>query len=94
MTRFPGPRLESLADLRGVATYAIELVVIGVGYFVLAKACLALDALHSGGTPIWPADGFALAAVLLRGYRVWPAIFVAARSLLHRPPLPVQVMRA
>ena len=46
VTRFPGPRLESLADLRGVATYAIELVVIGVGYFVLAKACLALDALH------------------------------------------------
>ena len=78
MTRFPGPRLELLADLRGVATYAIELVVIGVGYFVLAKACLALDALHSGGTPIWPADGFALAAVLLRGYRVWPAIFAAA----------------
>jgi hypothetical protein len=78
VTRFPGPRLESLADLRGVATYAVELVVIGVGYFALARAGLALDALHSGGTPIWPATGFAVAAVLLRGYRVWPAIFAAA----------------
>jgi PAS domain S-box-containing protein len=78
VTRFPGPRLESLAKLRGLGTYAVELVAIGVGYFVLAKACLALDALHTGGIPIWPANGFALAAVLLRGYRVWLAIFAAA----------------
>ena len=77
MTRFAGPRLASLADLRGLSTYALELAVIGAGYFVLAKVCLILDALHPGGIPIWPATGFALAAVLLRGYRVWPAIFAA-----------------
>ncbi|MET0924220.1 MAG: MASE1 domain-containing protein, partial [Xanthobacteraceae bacterium] len=78
MTRFAGPRLESLADLRGLATYALELVIVGAAYFVLAKVSLALDALQPGDMPIWPATGFALAAVLLRGYRVWPAIFMAA----------------
>jgi PAS domain S-box-containing protein len=77
VTRFAGPRLGSLADRRGLSTYALELAVIGAGYFVLAKVCLILDALHPGGIPIWPATGFALAAVLLRGYRVWPAIFAA-----------------
>ena len=80
MTRFPGLRLESLAalDARGLATYALELVVVGAAYFVLAKVFLALDPIYPGGVPIWPATGFALAAVLLRGYRVWPAIFAAA----------------
>jgi PAS domain S-box-containing protein len=78
VTRFAGPRLESLADLRGLATYALELVIVGAAYFVLAKVSLALDALQPGDIPIWPATGFALAAVLLRGYRVWPAIFMAA----------------
>src|SRR5258708_9458778 len=28
--------------------------------------------------PIWPPTGLALAAILLRGLRVWPAIFAAA----------------
>jgi integral membrane sensor domain MASE1 len=80
VTRFPGLRLESLAalDARGLATYALELIVVGAAYFVLAKVFLALDPIYPGGVPIWPATGFALAAVLLRGYRVWPAIFAGA----------------
>ena len=80
MTRFPGVRFKSLTALgpRGLAGYALALTVVGVAYFVLAKACLALAALHPGGIPIWLPAGFALAAVLLRGLRIWPAIFAAA----------------
>ncbi|MFG3594860.1 MASE1 domain-containing protein [Bradyrhizobium sp. RDI18] len=62
---------------RGIS-YAGGLVAIGVIYFALAKAGLALASLHPSATPIWPPTGVALAAVLLWGYRTWPAIFAAA----------------
>jgi PAS domain S-box-containing protein len=61
-----------------VATYALELAVIGAAYFVLTKASVALASSHLSAIPIWPPTGFALAAVLWRGLRVWPAIFAAA----------------
>ncbi|WP_187435730.1 MASE1 domain-containing protein [Bradyrhizobium hipponense] len=54
------------------------LVAIGVIYFALAKGGLALASIHPSATPIWPPTGVALAAVLLWGYRTWPAIFTAA----------------
>jgi integral membrane sensor domain MASE1 len=60
------------------AAFIVELCVIGAAYYGLAKGGLALASLHPSATPIWPPTGFALAAVLLRGYRVWPAIFLAA----------------
>src|ERR1700757_5000823 len=43
-----------------------------------AKLSLALASVHPSATPIWPPTGFALAAVLLLGYRVSPAIFLGA----------------
>jgi signal transduction histidine kinase/CheY-like chemotaxis protein len=51
---------------------------IGAIYFALAKGGLALASIHPSATPIWPPTGVALAAVLLWGYRTWPAIFTAA----------------
>ncbi len=65
-------------DARATARYAAELAAIAAGYFVLAKLGLALASLHPSASPIWPPTGFALAVVLLRGYRVWPAIFLGA----------------
>jgi PAS domain S-box-containing protein len=64
--------------VRQPAVYVIELCLIGLTYFALAKGGLALASINPSATPIWPPTGFALAAMLLRGYRVWPAIFVAA----------------
>jgi len=34
--------------------------------------------LHASASPVWPPAGIALAAILLVGYRAWPAIFVGA----------------
>jgi signal transduction histidine kinase/CheY-like chemotaxis protein len=62
---------------RGIS-HAGGLVAIGVIYFALAKGGLALASIHPSATPIWPPTGVALAAVLLWGYRTWPAIFAAA----------------
>ena len=60
------------------AHYCFELVAIGAIYFVLAKIGLVLASIHASATPIWPPTGLALAAVLLRGYRVAPAILLGA----------------
>ena len=65
-------------NFRQGTRYAGVLVAIGVIYFVLAKGGLALASVHPSATPIWPPTGLALAAVLLWGYRTWPAIFIAA----------------
>jgi integral membrane sensor domain MASE1 len=61
-----------------VRRYAIELLAIGLAYFAFAKIGLALASIHPSASPIWPPTGLALAAVMLRGYRVWPAIFLGA----------------
>lgn len=39
---------------------------------------LKLTILHPPVSPVWPPTGVALAALLLFGYRVWPAIFIAS----------------
>src|SRR5215470_16811528 len=70
VTRFRGSKFAATLQPRGVAKYAFELAVIGVCYFVLAKAGLRLASIYSSILPIWPAAGFALAAVLLQGLRV------------------------
>ncbi len=47
-------------------------------YVLLAKLSLGFASLHPSASPIWPPTGLALAAVLLLGYEIWPAIFLAA----------------
>src|SRR5881398_2500382 len=58
-----------------------ELRLIGiltVAYFIAGKLGLMLASLHASASPVWPPAGIALAALLLFGYRAWPAIFVGA----------------
>jgi signal transduction histidine kinase/CheY-like chemotaxis protein len=47
-------------------------------YFVAGKLGLQLAFLHASASPVWPPAGIALAALLLLGYRTWPAIFLGA----------------
>jgi signal transduction histidine kinase len=47
-------------------------------YFVAGKLALRLAFLHASVSPVWPPAGIALAALLVLGFRVWPAIFVGA----------------
>jgi signal transduction histidine kinase/ActR/RegA family two-component response regulator len=52
-------------------------------YFVAGKLSLKLAFLYASASPVWPPAGIALAALLLFGYRVWPAIFVGAFLVNH-----------
>jgi signal transduction histidine kinase len=47
-------------------------------YVIAGKIGLNLASLHASASPVWPPAGIALAAILLIGYRAWPAIFVGA----------------
>jgi signal transduction histidine kinase/ActR/RegA family two-component response regulator len=58
--------------------YVIQLLAVGTAYFLLARFSLELVSAYPGASAIWPPAGFALAAVLLGGYRVVPTIFAAA----------------
>src|SRR5438128_11260295 len=47
-------------------------------YFIAGKFGLMLASLHASASPVWPPAGIALAALLVLGYRMWPAIFIGA----------------
>jgi len=53
-------------------------VILAAVYFGSAKAGLALAFANQSVTSIWPPTGLALAAVLIWGYRMWPAIAAGA----------------
>jgi integral membrane sensor domain MASE1 len=69
---------KSRPHYRWLIRYVVELLGIGLAYFGCAKAGLLLASVNPSTTPIWPATGLALAAVLLLGYRISPAILLAA----------------
>ena len=66
------------ARLSAFLRYFSILLVVALAYFVLAKLGLQLASINPSASPIWPPSGIALAAVLLGGLRVWPAILIGA----------------
>ena len=54
------------------------LILVGFAYFALAYLGLRLASINPSATPIWPPTGLAIAAILLWGNRIAPAIFIAA----------------
>lgn len=57
-------------------TVLIALLILPGIHYSLAILCRELY-FHDGTTAIWPSTGVYLAAVLLLGYRIWPAILVS-----------------
>ena len=60
------------------AWHAAMLLGVSVTYFACAKAGLLLASIDPSATPIWPPTGLALSAVLLLGYRIFPAVLLGA----------------
>ena len=69
--------LHAATDL-GPGRYVVISVLLVVLYFAAAKLGLRLATVHPSATLVWPPTGIALAAFLLLGYRVWPAILLGA----------------
>jgi integral membrane sensor domain MASE1 len=77
---FGKAKISAFHSASSAAAYLLELSIIGASYIGFAESALLLPAANPAATPLWPPTGFALALVLLRGYRIWPAILVGSIS--------------
>jgi integral membrane sensor domain MASE1/anti-sigma regulatory factor (Ser/Thr protein kinase) len=80
-----GISLDSARSLRRLvaydrdrALYAAAVAVVAAAYYGAAKLGLSLAFETGSVTAVWPPTGIALAAVLLLGYRIWPAVALGA----------------
>ena len=64
-------------DLRRIPTLP-AVGALTLAYFVAGKLALKLAFIHASASPVWPPAGIALAALVVLGYRIWPAIFIGA----------------
>jgi signal transduction histidine kinase len=70
--------LTVLQDHKLWADRSVVLCILAAVYVLAGKIGLQLAIFHPSATPVWPPTGISLAAFLLLGYWVWPAIFVGA----------------
>jgi PAS domain S-box-containing protein len=70
------------------AKYFSDFVLVLVAYFLAGRIGLAIPFTSGNVSPVWPPAGIALAATLLVGYRIWPAIAIGAFLVNFLSPLP------
>jgi hypothetical protein len=63
---------------RAMARTSLTLLAVAGLYVATGKLGLRFASVNASATPVWPPTGIALAALLLLGWRAWPAIFVGA----------------
>ncbi len=68
--------------------YAMQLLVTFASYFAAGKLGLAIPFTSGNVSPVWPAAGIGVAAVLLWGFQVAPAIALAAFLVNFLSPIP------
>jgi PAS domain S-box-containing protein len=59
-------------------SYVLQVALVAAVYFGGAKLGLNLAVGHGVITPVWPPTGIAIAALLLLGPRLWPAVAIGA----------------
>src|SRR6516165_10438698 len=62
----------------GRVFYPVQMALLAAVYFGAAKVGLSMAFVAEQVTAVWPPTGIALAALLLFGYRAWPAITLGA----------------
>lgn len=62
--------------------------------FLAGQLGLRITVLHPPVSPVWPPVGVALAAMLLLGYRVWPAFFLASFLICESTSTPLKAALA
>lgn len=69
----------------------LQIALVGAIYVLLAKAGFHFALLVKQVSPVWPPSGFALAAILIGGTRLWPGIMLGAflANFLTYEPIPV-----
>jgi signal transduction histidine kinase len=67
----------------------LDYAVVFVAYVATARMGLSFDALAGIATTVWPPTGIALAALILRGTQLWPAVALAAFAVNLPSGIPV-----
>src|SRR5262245_33484187 len=75
-TGFPGQMLGH--STRAKLSLAAEVLIVAAAYFACGWFGLSLASIHKSASPVWPPTGLALSVLLMRGRRLWPAIFLGA----------------
>src|SRR3954469_17718352 len=68
---------------------SLDYAVVFVAYVATARVGLSFDALAGVATTVWPPAGIALAALVLRGMRLWPATSLAAFAVNVTTGIPI-----
>jgi PAS domain S-box-containing protein len=89
--RFDVTKIFAPASARSAATYSLELLIVAAIYIGIAQSARLLPSMNPVATPLWPPTGFALATLLLRGYRIWPAILAGSASHLMANPSVLEI---
>jgi PAS domain S-box-containing protein len=55
-----------------------EIILLALLYYGSARMGLSLAFANTNATPVWPPAGIALAALILRGSRLWPGVWLGA----------------
>lgn len=63
---------------RKSSSYSLQLLTLFLLNLITARVGLMMDAINGVATLVWPPTGIALAALILFGNRLWPAIFFAS----------------
>ena len=68
-------------------TYVVQLAIVFIAYFIAGRLGQATTNIRSSNLgPVWPAYGVAVAALLLYGCRIWPAVASAAFLIAFLSP--------
>jgi two-component system, NarL family, sensor histidine kinase FusK len=70
-------------------TYLLRSLIVAGLYVVAAKAGLSLSVAHGSATPVWAPTGISLAALLIFGTELWPAVAAGAFIANVTTPIPV-----
>jgi PAS domain S-box-containing protein len=84
---FTYPRHRNLATPVRVFLFA-RLTVALAAYFLAGKIGLAIPFTSGNVSPVWPSAGIALAAMLVWGYGMWPAVLAGAFLVNFLSPVP------
>ena len=76
-------------SIAGRPAYALEVLGAALVYYATARLGLDLAVVAKQVSVIWPATGFALALLVLRGRRLWPAIFLGALAANYLSDTPL-----
>src|SRR6476660_9143089 len=66
------------ARVQGRSAAIVRLAALPLAYYVAGRLGLSLAYLNASASPIWPPTGIAIAALVLFGRDLWPAVAAGA----------------